>query len=81
MKILVYNPLFLVFFRSSDVDEVVLGTLIEVVQSLLCRGDLTMAKALRVVMLAKYEAKKLLMANNALPPSYQVSTRYVYSIL
>ena len=59
----------------TDLEQVVLQTLMEFVQQLLCRGDLTMAKALRVIMLSKYEAKKLYLNANSLLPSHNVYTR------
>ncbi|KAL0275534.1 UNVERIFIED_CONTAM: hypothetical protein PYX00_003356 [Menopon gallinae] len=59
----------------SDLEQVVLQTLMEFVQQLLCRGDLTMAKALRVIMLKKYEAKKFYLTMNSLLPSHSISTR------
>ncbi|KAK6641638.1 hypothetical protein RUM44_013353 [Polyplax serrata] len=59
----------------TDLEQVVLQTLMEFVQQLLCRGDLTMAKALRVIMLSKYEAKKLYLNANTLLPSHNIYTR------
>ncbi|XP_051154392.1 guanine nucleotide-releasing factor 2 isoform X5 [Leptopilina boulardi] len=42
-----------------DLDDKLLQTLMEFVQQLVCRGDLTMAKALRVKILEKHTAKKM----------------------
>ncbi|XP_043579146.1 guanine nucleotide-releasing factor 2 isoform X8 [Bombus pyrosoma] len=43
----------------SDLDDTLLQTLMEFVQQLVCSGDLTMAKALRVKILEKHAAKQL----------------------
>ncbi|KMQ94858.1 guanine nucleotide-releasing factor 2-like protein [Lasius niger] len=43
----------------SDLDDVLLQTLMEFVQQLVCSGDLTMAKALRVKILEKHTIKQL----------------------
>ncbi|XP_076161527.1 C3G guanyl-nucleotide exchange factor isoform X5 [Ptiloglossa arizonensis] len=43
----------------SDLDDTLLQTLMEFVQQLVCSGDLTMAKALRVKILEKHQAKQL----------------------
>ncbi|KAK7793296.1 hypothetical protein R5R35_007622 [Gryllus longicercus] len=59
----------------SDLDDVVLQTLMEFVYQLLCSGDLTMAKALRVKILEKYNAKKLNNTPNALLSSLNIYTR------
>ncbi|XP_068082777.1 guanine nucleotide-releasing factor 2 [Anabrus simplex] len=59
----------------SDLDNVVLQTLMDFVYQLLCSGDLTMAKALRVKILEKYNAKKLHNTSNTLLPSLNIYTR------
>ncbi|XP_049804676.1 guanine nucleotide-releasing factor 2 isoform X4 [Schistocerca nitens] len=59
----------------SDLDDVVLKTLMDFVYQLLCSGDLTMAKALRVKILEKYNAKKLQSSASTLLSSLNVYTR------
>lgn len=59
----------------SDLDDVILQTLMEFVYQLLCSGDLTMAKALRVKILEKYNAKKMNNNPNALLSSLNIYTR------
>ncbi|XP_034947933.1 guanine nucleotide-releasing factor 2 isoform X2 [Chelonus insularis] len=58
----------------SDLDDVLLQTLMEFVQQLVCSGDLTMAKALRVKILEKHALKQLQTAQPILS-SLSVSTK------
>ncbi|XP_046735450.1 guanine nucleotide-releasing factor 2 isoform X2 [Diprion similis] len=58
----------------SDLDDVLLQTLMEFVQQLVCSGDLTMAKALRVKILEKHLRKRL-QATQPILSSLSVSTR------
>ncbi|CAG5095229.1 Similar to C3G: Guanine nucleotide-releasing factor 2 (Drosophila melanogaster), partial [Cotesia congregata] len=58
----------------SDLDDVLLQTLMEFVQQLVCSGDLTMAKALRVKILEKHALKQLQSAQPILS-SLSVSTK------
>lgn len=60
----------------SDLDDIVLKTLMDFVYQLLCSGDLTMAKALRVKILEKYNAKKHHNITSTLLSSLNVYTRY-----
>ena len=66
------------FCRMSDLETTVLQMLMDFVYQLLCSGDLTMAKALRVKILEKYNMKRLQNANNMLLPSQNVYTRYFF---
>lgn len=59
----------------SDLEATVLQTLMDFVYQLLCSGDLTMAKALRVKILEKHNTKRLQNASNMLLPSQNVYTR------
>ncbi|XP_050458611.1 guanine nucleotide-releasing factor 2 isoform X3 [Cataglyphis hispanica] len=58
----------------SDLDDVLLQTLMEFVQQLVCSGDLTMAKALRVKILEKHTIKQLQAAQPILS-SLSVTTK------
>ncbi|XP_076302057.1 C3G guanyl-nucleotide exchange factor isoform X10 [Lasioglossum baleicum] len=58
----------------SDLDDTLLQTLMEYVLQLVCNGDLTMAKALRVKILEKHQAKQLQSAQPILS-SLSVSTK------
>ncbi|XP_012228705.1 guanine nucleotide-releasing factor 2 isoform X5 [Linepithema humile] len=58
----------------SDLDDVLLQTLMEFVQQLVCSGDLTMAKALRVKILEKHSLKQLQAAQPILS-SLSVTTK------
>ncbi|XP_015186779.1 PREDICTED: guanine nucleotide-releasing factor 2 isoform X4 [Polistes dominula] len=58
----------------SDLDDTLLQTLMEFVQQLVCSGDLTMAKALRVKILEKHAAKQLQSAQPILS-SLSVTTK------
>nr|XP_050863767.1 guanine nucleotide-releasing factor 2 isoform X4 [Vespula vulgaris] len=58
----------------SDLDDTLLQTLMEFVQQLVCSGDLTMAKALRVKILEKHAAKQLQYAQPILS-SLSVTTK------
>ncbi|XP_043276526.1 guanine nucleotide-releasing factor 2 isoform X3 [Venturia canescens] len=58
----------------SDLDDTLLQTLMEFVQQLVCSGDLTMAKALRVKILEKH-AMKQLQATQPILSSLSVSTK------
>ncbi|XP_031836845.1 C3G guanyl-nucleotide exchange factor isoform X2 [Nomia melanderi] len=58
----------------SDLDDTLLQTLMEFVQQLVCSGDLTMAKALRVKILEKHQAKQLQSAQPILS-SLSVTTK------
>ncbi|XP_072752959.1 guanine nucleotide-releasing factor 2 isoform X1 [Anoplolepis gracilipes] len=58
----------------SDLDDVLLQTLMEFVQQLVCSGDLTMAKALRVKILEKHTNKQLQAAQPILS-SLSVTTK------
>ncbi|XP_063983968.1 guanine nucleotide-releasing factor 2 isoform X3 [Diachasmimorpha longicaudata] len=58
----------------SDLDDVLLQTLMEFVQQLVCSGDLTMAKALRVKILEKHQLKQMQSAQPILS-SLSVSTK------
>ncbi|XP_011500436.1 PREDICTED: guanine nucleotide-releasing factor 2 [Ceratosolen solmsi marchali] len=58
----------------SDLDDTLLQTLMEFVQQLVCSGDLTMAKALRVKILEKHACKQLQAAQPILA-SLSVSTK------
>ncbi|KAG7209272.1 hypothetical protein KM043_015388 [Ampulex compressa] len=58
----------------SDLDDVLLQTLMEFVQQLVCSGDLTMAKALRVKILEKHATKQLQSAQPILS-SLSVTTK------
>ncbi|XP_025409590.1 guanine nucleotide-releasing factor 2 isoform X2 [Sipha flava] len=60
----------------TDLDNEVLQILMEFVYQLLCAGDLTMAKALRVKLLERYQAKMMHNTSiNALLPSQNIYTR------
>ncbi|XP_061928858.1 guanine nucleotide-releasing factor 2 isoform X17 [Apis cerana] len=58
----------------SDLDDTLLQTLMEFVQQLVCSGDLTMAKALRVKILEKHAVKQLQSAQPILS-SLSVTTK------
>ncbi|XP_029162692.1 guanine nucleotide-releasing factor 2 isoform X6 [Nylanderia fulva] len=58
----------------SDLDDVLLQTLMEFVQQLVCSGDLTMAKALRVKILEKHTIKQL-QATQPILSSLSVTTK------
>lgn len=58
----------------SDLNDELLQTLMEFVQQLVCSGDLTMAKALRVKILEKHAAKQL-QAVQPILSSLSVSTK------
>ncbi|XP_029033825.1 guanine nucleotide-releasing factor 2 isoform X7 [Osmia bicornis bicornis] len=58
----------------SDLDDILLQTLMEFVQQLVCSGDLTMAKALRVKILEKHAAKQL-QATQPILSSLSVTTK------
>nr|XP_033323208.1 guanine nucleotide-releasing factor 2-like isoform X10 [Megalopta genalis] len=58
----------------SDLDDTLLQTLMEYVLQLVCTGDLTMAKALRVKILEKHQAKQLQSAQPILS-SLSVTTK------
>ncbi|XP_011054689.1 PREDICTED: guanine nucleotide-releasing factor 2 isoform X9 [Acromyrmex echinatior] len=58
----------------SDLDDILLQTLMEFVQQLVCSGDLTMAKALRVKILEKHTMKQLQAAQPILS-SLSVTTK------
>ncbi|XP_026827741.1 guanine nucleotide-releasing factor 2 isoform X4 [Ooceraea biroi] len=58
----------------SDLDDVLLQTLMEFVQQLVCSGDLTMAKALRVKILEKHTMKQL-QATQPILSSLSVTTK------
>ncbi|XP_012252189.2 guanine nucleotide-releasing factor 2 isoform X3 [Athalia rosae] len=58
----------------SDLDDVLLQTLMEFVQQLVCSGDLTMAKALRVKILEKHTRKRL-QSTQPILASLSVTTR------
>ncbi|XP_076232133.1 C3G guanyl-nucleotide exchange factor isoform X4 [Calliopsis andreniformis] len=59
----------------SDLDDTLLQTLMEFVQQLVCSGDLTMAKALRVKILEKHQAKQLLQSTQPILSSLSVTTK------
>ncbi|XP_025190430.1 guanine nucleotide-releasing factor 2 isoform X1 [Melanaphis sacchari] len=60
----------------TDLDNEVLQILMDFVYQLLCAGDLTMAKALRVKLLERYQAKMTHNTSiNALLPSQNIYTR------
>jgi hypothetical protein len=68
----------LIFFllcRMSDLDNLLLQSLMDFVYQLLCSGDLTMAKALRVKIIEKCNAKRLYNASSTLLPSLNIYTR------
>ncbi|XP_076755651.1 C3G guanyl-nucleotide exchange factor isoform X5 [Xylocopa sonorina] len=58
----------------SDLDDTLLQTLMEFAQQLVCSGDLTMAKALRVKILEKHAAKQMQSAQPILS-SLSVTTK------
>ncbi|XP_024881447.1 guanine nucleotide-releasing factor 2 isoform X9 [Temnothorax curvispinosus] len=58
----------------SDLDDILLQTLMEFAQQLVCSGDLTMAKALRVKILEKHTMKQLQAAQPILS-SLSVTTK------
>lgn len=58
----------------SDLDDILLQTLMEFVQQLVCSGDLTMAKALRVKILEKHTIKQL-QATQPILSSLSVTTK------
>ena len=62
------------FSSISDLDDTLLQTLMEFVQQLVCSGDLTMAKALRVKILEKHACKQMQVAAPILS-SLSVSTK------
>lgn len=59
----------------SDLDSMVLRSLMDFVYQLLCSGDLTMAKALRVKIIEKWNTKQLNSASSMLLPSLNIYTR------
>ncbi|KDR09115.1 guanine nucleotide-releasing factor 2 isoform X2 [Zootermopsis nevadensis] len=59
----------------SDLDNMLLQALMDFVYQLLCSGDLTMAKALRVKIIEKCNTKSLYSASNMLLPSLNIYTR------
>jgi Rap guanine nucleotide exchange factor 1 len=59
----------------SDLDSKLLQTLMDFVYQLLCSGDLTMAKALRVKIIEKCNTKQLTSAAILLLPSLHIYTR------
>ncbi|PBC33243.1 Guanine nucleotide-releasing factor [Apis cerana cerana] len=63
-----------IIFSMSDLDDTLLQTLMEFVQQLVCSGDLTMAKALRVKILEKHAVKQLQSAQPILS-SLSVTTK------
>ncbi|XP_044007017.1 guanine nucleotide-releasing factor 2 isoform X2 [Aphidius gifuensis] len=58
----------------SDLDDILLKTLTSFSQQLVCSGDLTMAKALRVKILEKY-AQKQLQSSQPILSSLSISTK------
>lgn len=67
--------IFLLLCRMSDLDNLLLQSLMDFVYQLLCSGDLTMAKALRVKIIEKCNAKRLYNASSTLLPSLNIYTR------
>jgi hypothetical protein len=61
--------------RISDLDSMLLQSLMDFVYQLLCSGDLTMAKALRVKIIEKCNTKQLNSASSMLLPSLNIYTR------
>jgi Rap guanine nucleotide exchange factor 1 len=61
--------------RVSDLDNTLLQALMGFVHQLLCSGDLTMAKALRVKIIEKCNTKNLHSASSMLLPSLNIYTR------
>ena len=59
----------------SDLDSVLLQTLMDFVYQLLCSGDLTMAKALRVKIIEKCNSKNMYNSSSMLLPSLNIYTR------
>ncbi|PNF16330.1 hypothetical protein B7P43_G10833 [Cryptotermes secundus] len=59
----------------SDLDSLLLQSLMDFVYQLLCSGDLTMAKALRVKIIEKCNAKRLYSASSMLLSSLNIYTR------
>jgi len=59
----------------SDLDSMLLQSLMDFVYQLLCSGDLTMAKALRVKIIEKCNTKQLNSASSMLLPSLNIYTR------
>jgi hypothetical protein len=71
-----YNLLHAVIVcRMSDLDSMLLQSLMDFVYQLLCSGDLTMAKALRVKIIEKYNTKQLNSTPSMLLPSLNIYTR------
>jgi len=72
----VYNLLHAVIVcRMSDLDSMLLQSLMDFVYQLLCSGDLTMAKALRVKIIEKCNTKQLNSTSSTLLPSLSIYTR------
>jgi len=72
----VYNLLHAVIVcRMSDLDSMLLQSLMDFVYQLLCSGDLTMAKALRVKIIEKCNRKQLNSTSGTLLPSLSIYTR------
>jgi len=61
--------------RMSDLDSMLLQSLMNFVYQLLCSGDLTMAKALRVKIIEKCNTKQLNSTSSMLLPSLNIYTR------
>lgn len=59
----------------SDLDSMLLQSLMDFVYQLLCSGDLTMAKALRVKIIEKCNTKQLNSTSSTLLPSLSIYTR------
>jgi Rap guanine nucleotide exchange factor 1 len=59
----------------SDLGNLLLQSLMDFVYQLLCSGDLTMAKALRVKIIENCDMKRLYSASSMLLPSLNVYTR------
>uniref|UniRef100_A0A0A9Z173 CRK SH3-binding GNRP n=2 Tax=Lygus hesperus TaxID=30085 RepID=A0A0A9Z173_LYGHE len=59
----------------SDLDEVIVKTLMKFVYQLISAGDLTMARVLRVVVLDKYAMKQQYNASSTLLPLQNIYTR------
>lgn len=67
--------------RVSDLEDTVMKALMEFVYQLLCAGDLTMARVLRVIILEKYNNKQMCSIANTSLSSQQIYTRYVDIVL
>ncbi|XP_073979837.1 C3G guanyl-nucleotide exchange factor isoform X3 [Rhodnius prolixus] len=59
----------------SDLEDTVMKALMEFVYQLLCAGDLTMARVLRVIILEKYNNKQMCSIANTSLSSQQIYTR------